>query len=65
MTRAMTSLVLLRHPCFPAPALAQPSTRPVRVVLIVDATDAIRQPIGHDSESADGVSSRASTRGTK
>ena len=29
-----------------APALAQTGTRPVRVVLIVDATDAIRQPIG-------------------
>ena len=36
----------LLHRAPAAPALAQSSTRPVRVVLIVDATDAIRQPIG-------------------
>jgi hypothetical protein len=29
-----------------APADAQPETRPVRIVLIVDATEPIRQPIG-------------------
>jgi hypothetical protein len=29
-----------------APALAQTGTRPLRLVLIVDSTDAIRQPIG-------------------
>jgi hypothetical protein len=30
----------------PAPVKAQPATRPLRIVLIVDATDSIRQPIG-------------------
>jgi len=45
MTRVMTALILAAS-LLPAPALAQASTRPVRVVLIVDATDAIRQPIG-------------------
>jgi hypothetical protein len=29
-----------------APALAQPEPRPLRIVLIVDATESIRQPIG-------------------
>lgn len=29
-----------------APAAAQPPTRPVRIVLIVDSSEAIRQPIG-------------------
>jgi hypothetical protein len=29
-----------------APAAAQPGARPLRIVLIVDSTDAIRQPIG-------------------
>ena len=29
-----------------APAAAQPAARPLRIVLIVDSTDAIRQPIG-------------------
>ena len=38
--------LLIAASLLPAPAVAQPGTRPVRVVLIVDATDAIRQPIG-------------------
>jgi hypothetical protein len=45
MTRVVAAL-LTAASLLPAPALAQASTRPVRVVLIVDATDAIRQPIG-------------------
>src|SRR5688572_8862369 len=45
MTRVVAAL-LTAASLLPAPALAQASTRPVRVVLVVDATDAIRQPIG-------------------
>ncbi len=45
MMRVVTAL-LIAACLLPAHALAQSSTRPVRVVLIVDATDAIRQPIG-------------------
>ena len=45
MMRTLTAL-LLAACLLPAPVLAQTGTRPLRVVLIVDSTEAIRQPIG-------------------
>jgi hypothetical protein len=45
MMRTLTAL-LLAACLLPAPVLAQTGTRPLRIVLIVDATEAIRQPIG-------------------
>ena len=46
MTRVGSALLIAHFYSDFALAFAQPGTRPVRVVLIVDATDAIRQPIG-------------------
>jgi DNA-binding MarR family transcriptional regulator len=45
MVRTLTAL-LLAACLLPAPVFAQTGTRPLRIVLIVDATEAIRQPIG-------------------
>ena len=45
MMRTLTALLLAAR-LLPAPVLAQTGTRPLRIVLIVDATEAIRQPIG-------------------
>ena len=45
MMRALTAL-LLAACLLPAPVLAQTGTRTVRIVLIVDSTEGIRQPIG-------------------
>ena len=45
MMRTLTALLLVAC-LLPVPVLAQTGTRPLRVVLIVDSTEAIRQPIG-------------------